>query len=333
MKAIVLVAVFATLRFLLLTPLHAQLLKEMHPSGFARITINVIHEDSSPVVEAKVGVGFNQTQNYWRDGHKFATKEIVTDANGIAIASGETTTGWITYGASKDGYYRTFGEELFLKRKGDRYEPWNLKKQLILKPILNPIPLYARKVQMLRIPVTGQPVGYDLIASDWIVPQGKGSVSDLTFTLQRKFEHVNKPFEASLMITFANDGDGIQPTIASPRHGSELRLPHYAPEGGYDAKLIKSTSRPAVDQMIIPASKDTLNYFFRVRTRKDGERMISAYYGKIDGDIDFDIINSDTALLFFTYYLNPNPNDRNMEFDPKRNLFRDLSWNERVTAP
>ena len=35
----------------------------------------------------------------------------------------------------------------------------------------------------------------------------------------------------------------------------------------------------------------------------------SALYGKIYGD-----------FMKFTYYLNPTPNSRNMEFDPKNNL-------------
>lgn len=85
--------------------------------------------------------------------------------------------------------------------------------------------------------------------------------------------------------------------------------------------------------MIVPAAKEDLNYFFRVRTRKEGGKIVSANYGKIDRDIDFDIINSDTALLFFTYYLNPTPNDRNMEFDPKRNLLTGLKESEAVTNP
>lgn len=38
--------------------------------------------------------------------------------------------------------------------------------------------------------------------------------------------------------------------------------------------------------------------------------IISAQYGKIYGD-----------FLAFTYYLNPSPNDRNVEFDPDQNLF------------
>lgn len=35
----------------------------------------------------------------------------------------------------------------------------------------------------------------------------------------------------------------------------------------------------------------------------------------------------------FTYCLNPTPNDRNVEFDPKHNLFTDLKPLEQVLEP
>ena len=65
------------------------------------------------------------------------------------------------------------------------------------------------------------------------------------------------------------------------------------------------------------------NYFFRVRTAKDHEgNIVSAHYGKIYGD-----------FMQFTYYLNPTPNDRNIEFDPKQNLLGGLQSFEQVSAP
>ena len=62
-------------------------------------------------------------------------------------------------------------------------------------------------------------------------------------------------------------------------------------------------------------------------------KVVSALYGKIDRDFRFDIFNSKTAALLFTYYLNPNANDRNMEFDPKRNLLTGLPDTQRPTSP
>jgi hypothetical protein len=64
-------------------------------------------------------------------------------------------------------------------------------------------------------------------------------------------------------------------------------------------------------------------HFFWVRTVKDHEgNIVSAHYGKIYGD-----------FMQFTYYLNPTPNDRNIEFDPKQNLLQGLQSFEQVSAP
>jgi hypothetical protein len=65
------------------------------------------------------------------------------------------------------------------------------------------------------------------------------------------------------------------------------------------------------------------NYFFRVRTMLDDKGNVkSALYGKIYGD-----------FMQFSYYLNPTPNSRNVEFDPKQNLMKNLKPLEGVEAP
>jgi hypothetical protein len=65
------------------------------------------------------------------------------------------------------------------------------------------------------------------------------------------------------------------------------------------------------------------NYFFRIRTVLDEEGNVkSACYGKIYGD-----------FMDFRYYLNPTPNSRNVEFDPKRNLLQGLKPDEQVDKP
>jgi hypothetical protein len=59
---------------------------------------------------------------------------------------------------------------------------------------------------------------------------------------------------------------------------------------------------------------------------------VACNYGKIHGPIRF-WIEPPEATLSMTYYLNPTPNDRNLEFDPKKNLFTDLKPDERVYEP
>jgi hypothetical protein len=65
------------------------------------------------------------------------------------------------------------------------------------------------------------------------------------------------------------------------------------------------------------------NYYIRVRTKVDDRgNIVSAHYGKIYGD-----------FMQFKYYLNPTINDRNVEFDPKQNLMKNLKPLEGVDAP
>jgi hypothetical protein len=72
---------------------------------------------------------------------------------------------------------------------------------------------------------------------------------------------------------------------------------------------------------------------FRVRTKKDASGNITnALYGKIYGEFGGYVDMRKTMFRFnFTYYLNPEPNSRNMEFG--ENLFKNLSPLEQVTAP
>jgi len=76
-------------------------------------------------------------------------------------------------------------------------------------------------------------------------------------------------------------------------------------------------------------------YFIRVRTELDQDSNVkSALYGKIAGNFRFYAGTiAPTSGMGFDYYLNPTPNDSNVEFDPKKNLVRDLKPLEGVSGP
>jgi len=191
-----------------------------------------------------------------------------------------------------------------------------------------------------NFPLFGQaldtPIGFDLMAADWVGPYGKGSVADFIFTVSQSvpFTSRQSPFDVTMTISFSNKGDGIQSIRVPLNKGSDLRLPRYAPETGYEATLVKEAKRPAEGQPIDSGLRDDQNYFFRVRTVMDENGKIkSALYGKLIGDVTVDVFHSKTALIQFSYCLNPNPNDRNMEFDTKKNLFGRLSPLVQVRTP
>jgi hypothetical protein len=158
---------------------------------------------------------------------------------------------------------------------------------------------------------------------DWVSPNGKGVSTDIIFTgkLNRKDRN---DFDYKLTVSFPKPDDGIQEFIVpDAEKGSGLRSPHEAPTNGYQTAVVKTMShhpgQGAKDDMNDP----NRNYFFRVRTVKDHEgNIVSAHYGKIYGD-----------FMQFSYYLNPTPNDRNIEFDLKQNLLGGLDALEQVNAP
>lgn len=255
----------------------------------------------------------------------YTTNQIagLTDTNGIFIATHRDATEYLSINAEKAGYY-PFSFSYF---KGD-YKPdrWNPTVTILLKKIEKPISMYAKKEES-KVPKENEPVGFDLMIGDWVGPYGKGVTADLFFAVQRKIVS-ERQYDAELKLTFPNTGDGVVVLPPTPDTGSPLKMPRVAAEGGYESSLVwhyTHTQRP----------EPVLGYFFRVRTILDEKGNIqSALYGKIQGNIRFYVGTiAPHAGLGFDYYLNPTPNSRNVEFDPKQNLFKNLSPLEKVTAP
>ncbi len=206
------------------------------------------------------------------------------------------------------------------------YDPtrWNLTPTWVLKRIRQPIAMYAKSVN-LGLPVIGDAVGYDMTVGDWVAPYGSGKDSHILFTgnLDKRSE---RDFDYELTVSFPNPGDGIQefsvPQTRFPNHGSALRSAHAAPPDGYQPMWVQRRTRSPgkPEQNNIDPNR---NYYFRVNTVLDENGNVkSALYGKIYGD-----------FMQFRYYLNPTPNDRNVEFNPKRNLLKEVKPTEQVSEP
>jgi hypothetical protein len=183
--------------------------------------------------------------------------------------------------------------------------------------------MYAKKYAMaLKLPEYGKRVGYDLMIGDWVGPYGKGISTDVIF----EQDYTNEPsggYYSKITFAFPKVGDGVQLyTIPDSETGSDLRSPHIAPTDGYLPEMTRETSALQGQPSKFEFDPNRI-YLFRVRTAKDHDgNIVSAHYGKIYGD-----------FMQFTYYLNPTPNDRNIEFDPKQNLLQGLQSFEAVQAP
>ncbi len=96
-----------------------------------------------------------------------------------------------------------------------------------------------------------------------------------------------------------------------------------APEDGYRSEYLcwRGTNRKLEDDSNYDENRC---FCFRIRTRRDDRgRIVGAYYGKIYGDITFAYQFRPEfvpASVCMSYYLNPTPLDRNLEWDRKTNL-------------
>lgn len=293
----------------------------------ARLTLRVIDQDGKPIDGASVYMTFEEPTPAFGAGQAIPAKGL-TNANGEFTGEGRS---FDTKGgqAEKSGFYITQATPFkFEKSVEGKWQPWNPTVDVVLKKIINPIAMYARRVEV-QLPVLDKPLGFDLEAADWVAPYGTGRNSDFIFKLTKRVGS-GDDYDAELALTFSSKADGIQAMPSAEDGLSELRSPHQAPESDYEPSL--ALARGSSDQKgEYGTDVQNNDYFFRVRAKADEDDNISGgLYGKIYGGIEYFPMQSQTAQIRFTYFLNPSPSDRNIEFDPKKNLFKDLKRMEKV---
>lgn len=286
-----------------------------------RVTLHVADSTGKPVEKAQLSVAF------WASD---SSADVVvsggqTDTNGCFGVEGKTV-GDMNYTITKTGYYTTEGRYWFYPGSGrsvadGRWQPWNPTNTVVLKEHRNPIAMYAKHVDA-PVPVRDAPVGFDLEVGDWVEPCGKGIKTDIFISYSGNIVDM-LTFSNQLVIACSNRMDGLQ------RAGKETWSPfvsaYEAPCDGYQPNMVLSIDRTR--HKILRREEVTASEYlvFRVRTVLDDKgNIVSARYGKIYGPIEYG--ESDTnqgGMVRFTYYLNPTDNDRNLEFDPRRNLSAD----------
>ena len=302
----------------------------------ASFVVKVEDELGAPVSNAVVTAGFYRDKTFGDGpGSKVnAIIEKITDTNGICTVAGRCN-GRVGGNVQKTGYYKSYLPDIIVTNVSlSKFYPWNAQYEVVLRAVENPVPMCAKRLWRAIIPANGAPLGYDLMKGDWLPPHGRGETADFIFQLDCKFggkrpSDNGQMFESTFTLTFSNEGDGIQEADGASWPGSVFRLPRYAPEDGYASNWCEKGYRNEHSS----SRSQERDYFFRVRTKKDDKgRIVSALHGKIRKSLDAEVVISGTPLHLL-YYLNPTPNDRNMEFDPKRNLIADLTDFEEVREP
>jgi len=314
--------------------------------GF-EVRLRIVDETHTPLPGAHVLIAFTTPV---MGGEKRA--EGLSDSQGVFSGSGQAI-GSVFVRASKEGYYAARIESL----PNDR----DLDEVVVLPKIIEPIPLLARLVGVGKRDVDGQPqelapsgeiFGFDFVAGEMVPPYGNGKVADILFKIRNEFkgwqysdadllklrQHpFNKrkseaelrrqmgKWSAEVEITFPCEQEGLIEEQAFFLPYSRLKLPHRAPADGY-----LPTWHYSANTYSPPTARTDVGFFLRTRVKldKDG-RIISANYAKVMGDFRLDARGG----VIFTYYFNPTPNDRNLEFDPKKNLFPTTIYGTNVNDP
>ncbi len=297
------------------------------------VMVRVVDDRGVPVVGAKTSIYFvNHRNDDQQDG--------LTDDNGFfsARGSGTNSFGFIV---NKVGHYQA--------RVKDLSKDKDHSVEVVLPRVINPIPLYVLRIgddQGIVFPVHDQWIGFDLGIGDWVSPHGKGKAVDFLLRFRNEFKglrssrrtleerieihkrllsfsneewtedkfkvHSGK-WDGLVEMSFPGEGDGILEAKSFIGY-SPMKLPHRAPDDGYSSAWNRMVNN--YDGIILP--EDT-GFFLRTRVKRDQKgQIISANYSKFIGRMN---VMANTGRIEFFYYFNPTPNDRNLEFDPKKNLF------------
>lgn len=294
----------------------------------AELSVTVSDEANKPVANAEVVAWFPHIYGAGASP-KGESVQVPTERNGRVVLKGKTA-GSVSFGARKEGYYETSGGKIDFPGMHQRGEPLKAEREVVLKAIRNPIPMYARPFKEMKLPALNAPFGFDLEVGDWVAPHGAGRTADIIFEVSGRYASY-RDHDLTLNVTFPNEGDGLVEFEGSPNVGSQLRSGHLAPENGYRPGLTlrKKALYEQKSSEWLNESKPGSNYYLRVRTVLDDDgKVVSANYGKIYGNIEFlDFVQAEAV------YFNPTANDRNIEFDTRQNLAEPKSFREQVRMP
>ena len=284
----------------------------------------------------KVDIGWRA----WSEPTPIITDVKTTDSCGMCVLEGRTNVGHISCEVVNppSGYYGAYGGDFQYNRKSlfGVWQPDNLVVTIKLQRVEKPIPLFVRQifsrasasVSSNYFDIGKGKMQFDLLKGSFLPPIGRGEYADICFTrLEREDLGIGTNFNGrtslayrdGMMVEFLGDGNGLIEIPSKKTDGIKIRT---APLEGYKADYLVTKGKDKSVKYFTSSNPDR-NFAFRIRTKKDADgRIVSTYYGKIYGDIDFKKFTSKVpvAAPSFMYYLNPTALDRNLEWDMKNNL-------------
>ena len=292
------------------------------------VTFSVIDDRGQPVSGATVKAAF---WNHGKEGHEF---EETTDENGL-VALQDTCVGDLVFSITKDDHYDTRLRYWFFKAhfdcaKNGRWIPWNPTIEVVLKRKVNPVAMYVTRQESgyHLLNEVEKPLGFDLVANDWLPPFGKGTTADMFITFFWDGSKFSQYTGSDLELSFTNQYAGIYRAVSDM--SSAFRSPYHADTNAVYAKSIRFSYKCNPKGGIVDGQlREGECLILRVRPRLDRDgNLIGALYAKIYGPFIFGFGDKTPGSMSMHYYLNPTENDTNLEADTSRNLLnpRDLGF-------
>ena len=315
-----------------------------------RLYVTVIDDDGYPVSNATVHVGFTAGHVVFAEGRSY-DYEGRTGEDGKAVVRFNGGSSDVYWSVSADGYYSSdVRKETFLVEVTPIppvfYNVTMLEHEkhgnVTLYRKKNPQSMYSYTREMdIKSPTNNGRYGFDLQYFDWLPPYGEGKVADFYYVRDRPDE-TNMVRRAksnqSGFFQFKNGEPGF------PKLGDVIGRIEFDENGGaYIGKKTGCESFPSthhadIRQRFVRSIPITISYcdefhvwlqeapivnkgeYMVIRSRvkcDDHANIVSANYSKILGPAGLASWVSIEESVF-----NPRPNDTNLEFDPKRNLYQ-----------
>ena len=302
-------------------------------------------ESGIPLEGVPVEASFSNDNGWkaWTESAPINHDSEPTDRNGRCRLKGKTNIGragcWVD--EPPHGYYGGGGRNFRFKWKSPIgiWQPENLVATIRLQRVEHPIPLFVKRVgdhinrsKIGHVDGTNTLFRYDLIAGDYLPPDGRGKVADLVVESRlTSLFSTNLYLQTMVFYDFTNtmsfpgEGNGVASLMTCATDGIKLRV---APEEDYErASVIRCGNRmkimpPNIWDDVYTECNPNRCYYFRIRSRYDESgKLIGGYYGKIYGDFEIGCrLRYGGCSVEFLYYLNPMPLDRNLEWDMKNNF-------------
>ena len=301
------------------------------------LKFRVVDDTGQPVEEAtvrmsgNVGVEPGAGGDFGKDAKDVDEKKTNEQGEApLSIRFYNYFGGYVT----KKGYYKTAISKPEVKKEGNKWIPTESVCKVVLRAKKNPIPLYVNELNAV-LPQENKEFGYDLLKRDWVAPSGQGEVADVLISMSgfyKRNEQKKLSYDSKVKIKFLNQGDGFV-VVDDFKENSRLKMPYEAPLGGYKNLIVwRKMKDYDGNHQSENLSSPGRCYFVRIRTKmNESGEIVSAIYGKIHNDIQFGAPHpAKPYVKFSALYFNPTPNDRNLEFDPSKNLFKGV---DRIFAP